>query len=470
MWAELVRQADLADCFDVLFVALFTFGALQWLRRSAPKSVIAALSISLVLLFLARLADLRMTNVLLESLFVLVSISAVVVFQADIRRLFDRVAAWRWFAPTRLPAHSPSVADVCAPTAMHLGSLRTGALIALKGREDWSLHIEGGTPLDGQISESLLRSLFDPHVPAHDGAVLVDGDRVVRFGAHLPLSRNQGQVGTGGTRHAAALGLSEHCDSIVIVVSEETGNVSIAEEGQLDAIDSIAALEHRLVRHIERISSRGAEHDQIGVSRSVGTALLSLLVAVGLWFLVVFEAETATRPFGVPLEFRNLDRLLAVADTQHTVTVSLRGAVGDFDAVDASQLVLSIDLDEFDEGEHTLALTETAVKNRGPLEVDRIEPSSLSIEILRLQVVEVPVEVVTRQASQADEVEAVPPRVKLLWPAETESPPFVETQEVDVATIDEGTPVTAMLVLPDGARLPRGQPDSVRVQLRQKPQ
>lgn len=116
--------------------------------------------------------------------------------------------------------------------ASKLGEMRTGALIAVKGAEPWDHHMQGGIELGGAISLPLLFSLFDHRTPGHDGALLIEGNRVTKFAVQLPLAPIPPHViRYGGTRHAAGLGLAEVCDAFIVVVSEERGTISLAHDG-----------------------------------------------------------------------------------------------------------------------------------------------------------------------------------------------------------------------------------------------
>ena len=128
---------------------------------------------------------------------------------------------------------------------------KVGALVVLKGSDDLARHLQGGIELRGLVSKPLLDSIFDPHSAGHDGAVVIEDGQVERFSAHLPISKNRKEIGSRGTRHAAALGLSERCDALLVVVSEERGVVSVAEGGKLKAITSPAELKGRLEGFIQ---------------------------------------------------------------------------------------------------------------------------------------------------------------------------------------------------------------------------
>ena len=124
---------------------------------------------------------------------------------------------------------------------------RIGALIVLQGNDPLERHINGGTSLDGLVSEPLLESLFDPHSIGHDGAVIINGNRIAKFGCHLPLSINTSKYGNIGLRHTAALGLAERSDAICVVVSEEKGTISTGLSGNISRrFNNAAALHERI--------------------------------------------------------------------------------------------------------------------------------------------------------------------------------------------------------------------------------
>ncbi len=164
-----------------------------------------------------------------------------VVFRQELRRLFEQIATL-WFRK-RLAATGPAAVDVITRSVADLVARQWGGLIVVAGREPLETHTAGGQLLGAHLSEPLLLSIFDPHSPGHDGAVISSGDRVERFQVHLPISTNRAEVGPRGTRHAAGLGLSERTDALSIIVSEERGTVSVAEAGRhqhCDAADELS--------------------------------------------------------------------------------------------------------------------------------------------------------------------------------------------------------------------------------------
>ena len=174
-------------------------------------------------------------------------------FQADLLRLLDQIGSWSLYRRPRDGGDAPEVTDTLTETVAHLADQHTGALIAIRGHQPWERLLRGGIRLDGRLSQPLLVSIFDDSTPGHDGVVLLEGDRVTRFAVHLPLTENLPEASRfGGTRHAAALGLAEQCDALVIVVSEERGTISVAEGEHITELATASELKERLTHFWQR--------------------------------------------------------------------------------------------------------------------------------------------------------------------------------------------------------------------------
>ena len=296
----------IADLVDVAIVAGLLWAALSFVRRSRARIALAGVAIAGALFLLARQLELQMTVWLLQGFFAVLVLVLVVVFQDDLRRLFEQIAVWS--LRRKGDAASPDVVDALVGAVRRLVADRSGALLVLPGREPIDRHVAGGIPLGGQLSEPLLLSLFDRHSPGHDGAVLLEGGRVSRFAVHLPLSTDSSQIGVGGTRHAAALGLAERSDALVIVVSEERGVVSLARDGRLLRLPGPEALVGELRRFLAERgpAPRGPAGGMRGVLTRWPEALLALGASAGLWLLLVPGSTVSEFERTVPVVVENL--------------------------------------------------------------------------------------------------------------------------------------------------------------------
>jgi len=229
MW-QFLGNLRWQDGVDIILVAVIIYQIVLVLRGTQAIQVLAGL----FLLFLAYLVSRQLEFFTLEWLldiivksFVLI---VIILFQADIRRFLSRMGK-KALAPTGI--HPPVTTEEVCDAAETLASRHIGALIVMERYIGLSELFEGAIRLDAQVSKELLVSLFWPHNPTHDGAVILQGDRAMAAGCLLPLTRNPNLDPTLGTRHRAAVGITEQTDALALVVSETSGQISLAQGGKL---------------------------------------------------------------------------------------------------------------------------------------------------------------------------------------------------------------------------------------------
>ncbi len=373
-----------SDVIDIVIVATLLWLAIVWLRTSRARLALVGLAAITALFGLARALDLQLTTVLLQGFFAAVAVMLVVVFQDDLRRMFEVIAVWT--LRRGAPRPPPEVERVLVRTVFRLAGARIGALIVLPGREPLERHLDGGVYLDGRISEPLLVSLFDPATPGHDGAVTVGANKVSRFGVHLPLSTDWDQLGGMGTRHAAALGLCERSDALCIVVSEERGEVSIASGGRLVAIEGPDELAAALDDFVGR-GARSALPSGVGewVGRMQGhwrEGLVALAAAFGLWALTVPGSALETFEREVPVAVENLPEdyeLLGVDPAE--VTVRFQGRRRDRFLTRGVEVAVSVDALLVKLGRRTFAVSVENVQAPADLKAVSVEPAKVKLSV-----------------------------------------------------------------------------------------
>ncbi|PIQ81940.1 MAG: hypothetical protein COV76_06295 [Candidatus Omnitrophica bacterium CG11_big_fil_rev_8_21_14_0_20_64_10] len=469
-FSDLVDHFRVADFFDIAIITLFIYSMITWVKQTASRSIFVGASVVVTVYFLARTFDLYLTSLLFQAVFAVLLIALVVVFQEDLRRLFERIALWGTFRGKRRAVAAHPRIDNLIEAVSVLASRRIGALLVLKGKEPLERHIDGGVVLEGRLSKPLLYSLFDTHSPGHDGAMLVEGEQIVKFGAHLPLSKNLREVGTRGTRHTAALGLSERCDALVVVVSEENGTISIAEGGRLDVMESAAELKGRLEGFFKQRFPKGREGDwKTFFQQDARVKVASVLLASLAWFLFAYQSETIHRTFIVPIEYRNLPKDWRLEWTRPSeVRVTLSGSDRAFQLFNPSTLILSMDLAGVQEGPQQLVVQEEAVRIPANLSVYQIDPSVVSLEARPVTIVRLPVLAQTvgefRQGVRLIGIQVAPQQVHARIPKGYPNPlETLATQPVDVSQITETTTREVPLIIPDFVRLVETEPTAVRV-------
>jgi uncharacterized protein (TIGR00159 family) len=375
---QLRDNVRLADVLDVAVISCFVYFALLWLRRRTSRAAALGFLAVVLLYVLSRRLDMYLTYLLFQAGITALLVTLILVFQDDVRRTIDRLAAW---GTARSPTRRPPVMhglDVAAESIAALARSRIGALVVFVGEESIDRHVQGGVPVDGRLSMPLLRSIFDPHSPGHDGAVVISGDRIVKLGVHLPLSGNLVAIEGRGTRHAAGLGLSEVSDALVVIVSEERGTVSVAQGGELTELDSHAELKGWLEAFHGRLHPEPAERRVGWLRRHPGLKTASVALACLLWLVFAYRVETIQRTYTVPIVYRNASPDHQPAEPRPTsAEVTLVGSERVFDMFDPSTMLLSLDLSRAEGG--SLEITARNLNRPSGLTVTQIVPDSVPL-------------------------------------------------------------------------------------------
>ena len=226
------QQFDASSAIDIAIISLIFFWVLMLLRGTTAMAVMRGAFILLIAAFLlGRVFDLRVLNFMLRNSFTGLLIALPIIFQPELRRALERVGRTgaRAFGAS---SSNPGTLEAVREASLDMGRQHIGALIVIERETGLQDYIETGIPVDALPSPELLEGIFFPNSPLHDGAVIVRGNRVVAAGVTLPLSDNT-LPGELGTRHRAGLGITERTDAVSVVVSEETGRISIAAEGRM---------------------------------------------------------------------------------------------------------------------------------------------------------------------------------------------------------------------------------------------
>jgi diadenylate cyclase len=236
------------DTLDVFLVALIVYRLLVAFRRTRAAQILVGLGVLLAGGLVARRLELSMIGWLLDTLLASWVVLLVVLFQTELRRALARLGQGQFLQAIvgSSRAERAELVDEITRAAVTLAARRIGALVVIERTGGLRQYAELGVPLDAVVSADLLESLFLPNSPLHDGAVLVEGTRIAAAGCFLPLSRTPDIARPLGSRHRAALGISEETDAIALAVSEETGRTSLAVDGRIESPIDEGALRRRL--------------------------------------------------------------------------------------------------------------------------------------------------------------------------------------------------------------------------------
>ena len=283
-----LKPIAVADIMDMILVGTLIYGLLLWFKRTKAAFVALGLLLAVVVYTVAFVAGMYMTVRIFQGFFAVFIVAVIVIFQEEIRSMFERIAIWSLTGGVLKAAPTHRQVEILVSSLGDLARENIGALVVLRGLDPLDRHVEGGWDLNGDLSEALIKSIFDSHSLGHDGAFIVEEGRVSRFGVQLPLSKDFAKITNLGTRHSAALGLSERCDAMCLVVSEETGKISVALRGDVVAINDLEDLQDGieifLTKHLPKTPQNRIYHF---LTENMREKAIATVVSVLLWVFFV---------------------------------------------------------------------------------------------------------------------------------------------------------------------------------------
>lgn len=247
------------DLLDIAIVSVLIYEFLKLIRGTRAVQMAVGSLLIVGLFFLSRLAPLQTVNWMIRNMLVYLAFAAIVIFQSDIRRAlahFGQAPFFRYL--NRQKAADETIEEIVVAATM-LAAQKVGAIIAIEREIGMRNYIESGIPLDATLTYDLLVTIFQPASPLHDGAVILQDNRVAAAACFLPLTVNPRVSRELGTRHRAAIGLTEENDAVAVVVSEETGQISLALEGRIERGLSPDVLRDRM-RELVMLRRSSARH------------------------------------------------------------------------------------------------------------------------------------------------------------------------------------------------------------------
>ena len=234
------------DLLDIAIVSFIIYEFLKLIRGTRAVQMAAGSLLLLGLFYISRLAPLQTVNWMVRNMLVYVAFAAIVIFQSDIRRALAHFGQAPFFRYLNRQESDDEIIEELVVAATMLAARPIGAIIAIEREIGLRNYIESGIPVDATLTYDLIVTIFQPGSPLHDGAVIVQEGRIAAAACFLPLTVNPRISRELGTRHRAAIGLTEENDAVAIVVSEERGHISLAMKGRLEGPLTADALRDRL--------------------------------------------------------------------------------------------------------------------------------------------------------------------------------------------------------------------------------
>ncbi|MDP1629587.1 MAG: diadenylate cyclase [bacterium] len=375
-----VLNFHLKDLFDILVVAFLIYAVLLLLKRTHSFFILGGIIILALVYFIARFFNFYLTGLLFQSFFASFIVILVIIFQKELRNFFEWLSVLGRGLTRREIVFDFSIANQVAEAVAYLVHHKIGALIVLAGKQPLDRLIEGGASLNGEVSAPLLLSLFDPSSPGHDGAAVIEGNKLKKFSAHLPLATRFKKFGNLGTRHRAALGLAQVSDALVIVVSEEKGAVSVALQGDLKTLSNAEELNIVLDRFLKKEMKGEKPRWQKWFAENLREKIIAGVLAVALWFVFAFQFGTINQEFKIPIEFRFLAKDLIIENVKPLeIVLTLSGRSQDFKLLNSKDLKVLIDASAFKEGTNKVKIEQNFISRPAGLKITDFSPETIQV-------------------------------------------------------------------------------------------
>jgi len=367
------------DIVDIIIMSFLVYQLYRWFKNTKALQIVIGLGFLVILYFVTKNLDLFMTSWILQELGTVLFILIIVIFQTEIRQALYRFSPLRNLIGRQANGSRLDLMEL-ASTVFALAGEKTGALIVFQRKEPLDEYLLHGIPVDGVVSGQLLATVFMNGTPLHDGAVVIRDGRITQASCHLPLSTNAELPRHYGTRHRAALGLSERSDAAVIAVSEERGEVSLALSGEMEKIGTPEQLNEMLHRILV---SPDQEVVKVSLRKKIFSNLRPKLVTV---FLVVISWLIITAKQGgiltvpVPIKFHNLpENLVLVKNAPEEVDVQVRVISRLIPSPKQLDIVADLDLAKIREGMNHIAVKNEDIQLPLGVVVSGVNPSVVKV-------------------------------------------------------------------------------------------
>ena len=375
---------DWRAVIDIFLMSAGLYFLYRTLQRLGTWGIAAGILIAMVGYLLASLLDLKGIEWLFGNLSQVAVIGLIVIFQPELRKIFERAASVR---RSKQVDASDELIDLLGDALWDLTKRRQGAIVVLPGNEPMREWLSGGYLLDAKPSIPLIMSIFDPNSPGHDGAIILSKGKITRFGVRLPISQSTRLSNEYGTRHHAGMGLAEQCDALVIVVSEERGKITIFKDGKMFTVDNREKFSKSIKTHWQQKASYTLDLPQRKLGwQSFAQMSASLLLALFFWStLIIAQGEMLEKVVTAPVEFTaSPPNLVLVGDKDKNVRLHLSGPKSDLNAVNLMELSVKLDLSKAVAGKQSFMITADNLRLPRNINLRDVVPSSIELTLAEI--------------------------------------------------------------------------------------
>ncbi len=382
---EIFESLSATNFVDIGLISLLIYFFVVWFKGPRSFQIIGSIFVIGVLYFIASKLGLILTSVLFQYLWAAIIVVLVIVFQPEIRQMMDRASPLKLLISGKNKQVKKGLIDEVVNAVAELAREKTGALIVFQREDILDNLVLKGQDLDAMVTAELLETIFQKTSPLHDGAILIHNGRIVSAGCILPLSRDEALSRRFGTRHRAAIGITERSDAFSIVVSEERGEVSLASAGRIitykKRTEFVAALEKLLATGHITEDSDSSDNFMTLIISNWRLKLLSLITSIFLWFVIV-GPQKSELGISVPIQYTNLPLSVEIiGQWMDRLDVRVRGSASGLNNLSSGSVRAVIDLSKVLPGLNFFRVTNDKILVPPGITIAQIRPSDVQLNI-----------------------------------------------------------------------------------------
>ncbi|NNK84043.1 MAG: hypothetical protein HKO91_00640 [Desulfobacterales bacterium] len=380
---DLIPAPTLRDVADILFLTFVTYQLYVWFRETRALRVLIGLLVLGAIYSLAKMWGFFLTTRVFQVLWQVLLILLLILFQSEIRQVLEKVSPLRFLRTRKRSFHGAFVKSLIR-TVFELADEKTGALIVLVRNDNPDEFIHSGHTIMALPESSLIKTIFSRHTPAHDGAIILSQDYITQMGCVLPLSEKKGIPEHYGTRHRAALGISEKTDAVCIVVSEERSEVSTVTAGEIKTWEEPEHLAKQLKDWLgitESPSVKPKEYLKLAFVKNWGAKLGALAMVSVAWLILASQQEVKIDMIAQVKHVNIPAELILGPHSAKSVSLTLSGSRNSIKALKAQGVGVYVDLERLSSGAHQIMLSAKNIDLPLGISVNNVRPKSIRINL-----------------------------------------------------------------------------------------
>lgn len=383
---KLLSFIPIKDAFDVLIITVCIYFVLVFIKQTRSFFILGALGCLLALNFIAQTFDLTLTRQLVTPLLTLFIAIFVIVFQPEIRKFFKWISSGRITTFKKTLSVPENSVQTIVRAVFTMAAQKVGAILVFPGEYPLDDLLEGGFPLNGEITASIMLSIFDSSSPGHDGAILIEGSHIKSFGLHLPLAREFTEYRRVGTRHRAGAGITERTDAMAVIVSEERGEVSVSKKGQLTKVataEELAVIIAKFTGGEAKATPKKKNAFVQFFSKNKILKIASILLGLSFWFVMVYKAGIVKISYSVPVEYRYVNSELLITNSlPDSISITVTGSNSDITNMKKDDIKVIVDASKFIAGNNEVLIGTKNIQTPSYIELSNFTPKTVKVKVV----------------------------------------------------------------------------------------